>query len=65
MHPTTMIALGHQVASDRRREWKQVERRWLALRQRRTGATTSPTGMTGRALVRRLRIVPRMLTRPS
>lgn len=65
MRPKMMIALGHEVESDRQRERKQIERRSLALQRRRTGAPNSTTSKAGHEFVRRLLVVPRLLARMS
>jgi hypothetical protein len=65
MHPRMMIALCREVESDRQRDRKQIERRSLALQKRRTGATNSTIRIAGHDFVRRLLVVPRLLTRLS
>lgn len=63
MHPKMMIAVGHEVESDRQRNLMQIDRRSLALQLRRMGATKSPTRIAGQGFVRCLLVVPRLLMR--
>lgn len=65
MHPKIMIALAHEVESDRQRQRRQATQRSLALHQRRMGAGSFTTRMAAVNLRGACSFVPRRLARPS